>query len=518
MGESERNATRSDLIFVSIASYRDPELVPTVHDCLQKARHPERLRFGICWQHAQDEKLPAWFRGEHFRILDVDSRDSGGANWARAQVMGLWQGEQWYLQLDSHHRFAPGWDAVLLDEFRRISSDRAILTSYAPPYTPDDPEAADDVPMSMRFRDFMPDGLPLFMPTPIPDGRRGKGPQPARFASAHLLFAPGSFVHDVPSDPELYFNGDEAMLAVRAYTHGYDLFEPSRVIVWHQYERPAPKHWDDHRGDGATPAWHQRDADSRAKMRRIFDELTVGPFGLGTARTLTEYEAYAGISFGYRKVQDYTRQNRTPPNPPADRDWPLRMSHHRVTIKVGAEQVSRNALVDIDFWHVAVHDAEGRDIHQREIPADELGDLARRLDVQKTCSVTVDFDSQADPQTWTITPYRRTSGWLRAISGAVDNVESSRLDARRPRRVPGVKWESAGDRLVASLPGQPGRTRELNSSGALLVEMADGQHSVREIANYLKDVHRLDDDPVYQLIDFYESARSAGLVTIGEQK
>ena len=42
-------------IFVSVASYRDAELVPTVLDALAKAQHPERLLIGICWQHGDDE-------------------------------------------------------------------------------------------------------------------------------------------------------------------------------------------------------------------------------------------------------------------------------------------------------------------------------------------------------------------------------------------------------------------------------------------------------------------------------
>ena len=36
-------------IFVQIASYRDPQLIPTIEDMLSKASHPENLVFGICW-------------------------------------------------------------------------------------------------------------------------------------------------------------------------------------------------------------------------------------------------------------------------------------------------------------------------------------------------------------------------------------------------------------------------------------------------------------------------------------
>jgi hypothetical protein len=393
---------------VSIAAYREPELVPTVRDCLDKARHPERLRFGICWQHTPDETLPDWMAGEQFRIIDVDAGASGGANWARAEVQRLWQGEEWYLQLDSHHRFSQDWDSFLVEEIARTGSDRPVLTTYGPPYSPGDEDLVDE-PMSMVFREFTHDGLAMFMPAVVPGWQERTSPRPARFASAHLLFAGSSFIADVPCDPDLYFTGDEGILAVRAYTHGYDLFEPSRVVVWHQYVRTGqPKHWDDHVG-GAGPAWYELDGASRAKLRRTVTDSDPDGNGLGAVRTLADYEAYAGISFRHRVVQDYTRRNLDAPNPPTDPDWPC--------------------------------------------------------------------------------------------------------DVVRPERVPELAWETSGDRHVAVVPGPDPLRRELNSSGALLVELADGRHSVREIAAYLSAVHQLRDDPALALLDFYSEACSAGLVT-----
>jgi hypothetical protein len=46
----------NNLLFVSIAAYRGPQLIPTIEDCLSKAHHPAHLRFGICRQHALGEK------------------------------------------------------------------------------------------------------------------------------------------------------------------------------------------------------------------------------------------------------------------------------------------------------------------------------------------------------------------------------------------------------------------------------------------------------------------------------
>ena len=46
---------KTNTIFIQIASYRDPQLLPTIKDCISKAKYPENLRFGICWQHCDND-------------------------------------------------------------------------------------------------------------------------------------------------------------------------------------------------------------------------------------------------------------------------------------------------------------------------------------------------------------------------------------------------------------------------------------------------------------------------------
>ena len=42
-------------IFIQIASYRDPQLIPTIEDCLQHADNPDNLVFGLCRQFHPDD-------------------------------------------------------------------------------------------------------------------------------------------------------------------------------------------------------------------------------------------------------------------------------------------------------------------------------------------------------------------------------------------------------------------------------------------------------------------------------
>ena len=74
-------ARKPETIFVQIASYRDPDLLNTLTDILSKAKSPQNLRFGISWQHSEDDEwdnLDEYQDDDRFRILDIPSSESQG--------------------------------------------------------------------------------------------------------------------------------------------------------------------------------------------------------------------------------------------------------------------------------------------------------------------------------------------------------------------------------------------------------------------------------------------------------
>ena len=58
-------------IFVSIASYRDPELLPTLRDMFANAKYPNDIRVGIGWQRDPSESLEEFYGDTRFRVLDI---------------------------------------------------------------------------------------------------------------------------------------------------------------------------------------------------------------------------------------------------------------------------------------------------------------------------------------------------------------------------------------------------------------------------------------------------------------
>ncbi|BCJ52688.1 hypothetical protein Asp14428_41630 [Actinoplanes sp. NBRC 14428] len=290
-------------IFVAVPAYRDFELVPTVRDLFAKARHPERIRVGICWQYAAGEELGPLRDDPRVTVREIDHRESRGVGWARARVLELYGGEDHYLQIDSHQRFAPDWDSILLDQLDRAPSDKPLLSSWCPAYWPG-AEPPESDPLRMRYDTIDDYGTPTFIGEPITDWRTRTEPVPTGFVCGHLMFADARFVAEVPNDPNVYFYGEEISTAVRAFTWGWDIFAPVRTVMWHLYDDGTvrARHWADHTDPAAGPTWLDRERASRRRVGNLLLYPRPGRYGVGPVRTVADYEAYTGISFAGRTL------------------------------------------------------------------------------------------------------------------------------------------------------------------------------------------------------------------------
>lgn len=291
-------------IFVQIASYRDPDCQWTIKDLFEKATHPEHIFAGIAWQFVEEEDC-ACFREpypypDQVRVHASDARLSRGTCWARSIVQKLWRGEEFTLQIDSHMRFEPGWDETLLAVWSRCNNDRAVVTSYMPGFVPPDAFEREWI-FSMSATGFDDDSMLRFHGSPAwrVDGGEPAEPVPGAFVSANMLFGPASMIQDVHYDPDLYFFGEEVSLAVRLWTHGYDIYHPNKLLMFHNWNREARRtHFDDHDWEGP----HFKAVKRVRQMLGIGEQDTslrdeMGRFGLGTARTLAQYQHFSGVDF-----------------------------------------------------------------------------------------------------------------------------------------------------------------------------------------------------------------------------
>jgi hypothetical protein len=292
-----------ETIFIQIAAYRDRELIPTVEDAIAQATHPKRLSFGICWQFETQEEfhyINPLKTLKNCRIESIPATQSRGVCWARSKVQKLWQGERYTLQIDSHTRFSPDWDTRLIDMLATCSGKNPLLTAYAPAYRPPR-DLFDNTPTWLAPREFLESGVLTL--EGVSDLRHYSTPRLGAFISANFLFADASFIQEIPYDPNIYFFGEEVLLSARAWTRGWDIYHPHRVVCWHCYDRTQERfstHWADYQG------WNSLNRVSEQRFRQILgmephsEDFEI--FGLGKTRTLAEYEAIAGVNFHQRII------------------------------------------------------------------------------------------------------------------------------------------------------------------------------------------------------------------------
>lgn len=419
MKKTKKNQEKT--IFVQIASYRDPQLVPTLKDMLDKADHPENLRIGIAWQHSKEDtwdNLEEYKNDNRFRIIDINYLDSKGVCWARNAVQQLYENETYTLQLDSHHRFAPHWDTDLIDmviDLQKQGSPKPLITAYIPSFNPDDDPAGRVLePWKMNFDRFIPEGAIFFLPASFDSFNEKTRPLKGRFYSAHFAFTLGQFAKEVQHNPDYYFHGEEISIAVRAYTHGYDIFHPHKVVCWHEYTRKGrSKQWDDDK------KWVDKNNRSHKLNRRLFGMdgepmVDLGIYGFGKERSLHDYEKYAGISFADRAVQQHTIEHKEPPNPSvADDQWEeslLNIFKH--CIDIGYDMVPED---DYDFWCVVFKDDKENDLYRQDATPDEIQRM--KNDPDGYCKVWREFQTKTLPKKWVVWPHSVSKGWCQIIEG-----------------------------------------------------------------------------------------------------
>ena len=69
---------KTDTIFIQIASYRDPELLPTLKDLFDKATYPDNLRVCVAWQHDLNDEwdtVGEFANDSRVKVLDINYKE-----------------------------------------------------------------------------------------------------------------------------------------------------------------------------------------------------------------------------------------------------------------------------------------------------------------------------------------------------------------------------------------------------------------------------------------------------------
>ena len=66
------------------------------------------------------------------RNFFIEEDESLGPYAARYFASKLWNGEEWYMQVDAHMTFLQDWDAISVEMLRKAPTEKPVLSHYPP--------------------------------------------------------------------------------------------------------------------------------------------------------------------------------------------------------------------------------------------------------------------------------------------------------------------------------------------------------------------------------------------------
>lgn len=420
-------------ILVHLPAYREPELVPTIKDCLAQAKYPKRVVFGICRQFNPDDKfdnVDEFRKDKRFKIIDIPHEKAKGLPYARALINELITDEEYILQLDSHHRFAKNWDKTLIDMHTELEKKKfkPILTGYLPYYSPfTEPAGRCQEPWQQQFACFYPHGTIFIRPGLLQGWITRTEPVRSRFLSGHFCFARTEWAKVIKHDPLIYFSGEELNLTVRSFTHGYDMFHPHKIVIWHatmREERAGKLVWDDQHKRGEN--WYSAQQLAWKRIRNLLrtqkdDDVDLKGYDLGKVRTLRDFEKYAGFHFKRKAVQKYTLDNNFPPNPPCKNDEEWEKSFCESYYHLIHFDKTRFKLDDYLYFVIAFDDKDGKAIHREDLNEQQVKEILERKD--QWVSLERFFLTDQKPYKWVVWGYSKSKGWDERIEHIIPETK-----------------------------------------------------------------------------------------------
>ena len=283
-----------ETITISVASYRDPDLIKTIKSAYENAAHPDRLHFAVFSQ-AEEEEHPDLSFVTNLRYDKAHWSDSLGACWARAKATADLTSD-YVLQIDSHSRFLPEWDKLLISAYKKAQGfwgNRIWLTNYPDSFELDESGKTVLKPQQTFYKlDAYWHEESRMVQGKWADVRDTVNGDEQFFMSANCMFTEVSLMQQVPYDAELYFTGEEPSLALRAYTRGMRLISPTVKFMFTNYNRPNSKrrlHWEDHEH------WGLLNKKSYERLAGIMTGQRRDIYGVGSMALFEQYQKVTGI-------------------------------------------------------------------------------------------------------------------------------------------------------------------------------------------------------------------------------
>jgi hypothetical protein len=303
--DGENNTDKT--IFINIPSYSDPEIWDTIEDFISKATNSSRVFFGITHQtfDLENDLLKSKTNSNNVKMDIIPAGSIIGCQPGRKNSHQFYDGQDYYLNMDSHMRAVENWDSLIIKDFEdlELKNGKSVMTGYVNSYDVNENGKSilnKETPWLFYMSEdnvlnFKNNGVLQMCP------KHGNHTEPvlSPYISGHFFFARGRYVERVNFVEEITFTEEELFMAVRFFTAGYNIYIPSSTYVFHRYGRPNRRLiWEDF----PEKFYSASEASKNFSVYILENNILSEKNGLFTERTLEEFEKYASISFKTREV------------------------------------------------------------------------------------------------------------------------------------------------------------------------------------------------------------------------
>ena len=319
-------------IYISIACLDvDQELIKTIRSAKDNAASPDNIHIGIAF--IINQKFASFIedRIKHYGYSNIKtvyfgSEGNIGVIRGRALAASLYDGQDYFLQIDSHTIFLQDWDKEMTDKFesasKMLKTDKLILTGLPGHYGYVTPEGKEIfwydkscgypiwIPNEFRIKkynliphgnDSRPEKVSRYLDKMLDD----TGFAPANRVSAAFAFGNKQFIENRFSDESVVFWEEEILQSIYYMDKGFAFVYYGRTApILHLY------HGDiiGERGKRVTLA------EVNVDMDVMFDQMRMKYLGYlfdqNNEERISRYEKYAHIDLlnGTRKNNEFPKK------------------------------------------------------------------------------------------------------------------------------------------------------------------------------------------------------------------
>lgn len=229
-------------ILVSIASYKDVDVVNTIIDLYKRAEFPSRVFVGLFLQDTPEEisRICGYFSNfpykENLKIKTISFEEAKGCGWARNIILKeLYDNEDYFMCVDSHSRFLKKWDSVYIEAYKRAPAN-SVISAF--PQSFDFDETYEQYSRRSITTIYTPNALPW-----TNDFRHPHCQKPTTEAYEKVMsISGGNIFGDTKlakaitlEDYSFVHNKEQEIYSLLIYLYGLDIYAIPQNVVWHKY-------------------------------------------------------------------------------------------------------------------------------------------------------------------------------------------------------------------------------------------------------------------------------------------